>query len=80
MGYLHKPVSQEELHGAFERLENLIDSEIVEMTVFEAGNQSPVLASIGSQVTTENINLNFGVSAVDIGQNRLPIPPAMMRL
>ncbi|UCD95390.1 MAG: hypothetical protein JSU69_04905, partial [Candidatus Zixiibacteriota bacterium] len=43
----------------------LIDSEIVTITVNEAGNQEPVLASIGAQSTTEGINLNFGVSAVD---------------
>ncbi|RLF79677.1 hypothetical protein DRN32_04605 [Thermococci archaeon] len=43
----------------------MIDSEIVTITVNEAGNQSPVLASIGTQTTTEGINLNFGVSAVD---------------
>ena len=41
------------------------DSEIVSITVNEAGNQLPVLAIIGSQSTTEGINLNFGVSAVD---------------
>jgi len=44
---------------------SLTNDEIVEITVLEAGNQSPILASIGSQSTTENINLNFGVSASD---------------
>ncbi|UCC44091.1 MAG: hypothetical protein JSU65_13420, partial [Candidatus Zixiibacteriota bacterium] len=43
----------------------LADSEIVTITVIEAGNQAPVLASIGSQSTTETVNLNFGVSATD---------------
>ncbi len=43
----------------------LIDSELVTITVNEAGNQEPVLASIGAQSTTENVNLNFGVSATD---------------
>jgi len=41
------------------------DSEVVAITVGEAGNQSPVLAAIGSQIVTENVNLNFGVSATD---------------
>jgi len=41
------------------------DSEIVAITVNDAGNQSPVLAAIGSRNTTENVNLNFGVSATD---------------
>jgi len=35
----------------------LADSEIVTVTVVEAGNQTPVLASIGPRSTTENINL-----------------------
>ena len=42
-----------------------VDTEVVTITVNEAGNQSPVLASIGAQSTTENVNLNFGVSATD---------------
>ena len=41
------------------------DSEIVSITVNEVGNQAPVLATIGAQTTTENINLSFAVSAVD---------------
>ncbi len=41
------------------------DSELVTITVNEVGNQLPVLASIGAQSTTENINLTFGVSATD---------------
>jgi len=43
-----------------------VDSEVVTITVIEAGNQPPVLASIGSQSTYENENLSFGVSATDI--------------
>ena len=41
------------------------DEEVVSVEVFDAGNQNPVLASIGSQSTTENINLTFAVSASD---------------
>jgi hypothetical protein len=44
---------------------SLSDSEVVTITVNEAGNQAPVLASIGSRSTTENINLNFIVTAGD---------------
>ena len=43
----------------------LSDSELVVITVLEAGNQAPVLAGIGSQGTTENVNLSFGLSATD---------------
>ncbi|MCH7879251.1 MAG: hypothetical protein IH914_08065, partial [candidate division Zixibacteria bacterium] len=43
----------------------LTDSEIVTITVLEAGNQSPALAAIGSQSVTEGANLNFGVLATD---------------
>ncbi|MCH7948619.1 MAG: tandem-95 repeat protein, partial [candidate division Zixibacteria bacterium] len=43
-----------------------VDSEVVTITVIEAGNQLPVLAAIGAQSTTENILLSFGVSATDI--------------
>ena len=42
-----------------------VDSEVVTIAVNEAGNQAPVLASIGSQSVTEGDNLNFGVSATD---------------
>ncbi len=42
-----------------------IDSEIVPITVLDAGNQAPVLAAIGPQSTTENIHLAFGISATD---------------
>ena len=44
---------------------SLVDSEQVVITVNEAGNQSPVLAAIGAQATTENVQLTFGVSATD---------------
>ncbi|MCP4588409.1 putative Ig domain-containing protein, partial [Pseudoalteromonas sp.] len=33
-----------------------VDTEIVTITVNEAGNQLPVLATIGAQSTTENVN------------------------
>ena len=36
-----------------------------EASVNEAGNQDPILATIGSQSATEGANLNFGVSAAD---------------
>ncbi len=43
----------------------LVDSEQVVITINEAGNQTPVLATIGTQSTTENVQLTFGVSATD---------------
>jgi len=43
----------------------LADTELVAITVNEAGNQAPVLAAIGPQTVTEGLNLNFGVSAAD---------------
>ncbi|MEE8404772.1 MAG: putative Ig domain-containing protein, partial [candidate division Zixibacteria bacterium] len=43
-----------------------VDSEVVTITVNDAGNQLPVLAAIGAQSTTENVLLSFGVSAIDI--------------
>jgi len=43
-----------------------VDSEAVTITVTEAGNRQPLLASIGAQSTTENVQLTFGVSATDI--------------
>jgi hypothetical protein len=42
----------------------LVDSEVVVITVTNT-NQSPVLAAIGPQTTTENINLHFVISASD---------------
>ncbi|MGH8016201.1 MAG: putative Ig domain-containing protein, partial [Candidatus Zixiibacteriota bacterium] len=44
---------------------SLVDTEIVTITVNEAGNQFPVLATIGPRNGTEGVNLNFGVSATD---------------
>jgi len=43
-----------------------VDSEVVAITVAEAGNQSPVLAAIGAKNTTENVLLAFATSATDI--------------
>ncbi|MGH8015915.1 MAG: putative Ig domain-containing protein, partial [Candidatus Zixiibacteriota bacterium] len=43
----------------------LVDTEIVAISVNEAGNQAPVLATIGSKNVNENVNLNFAVSAID---------------
>ncbi len=43
----------------------LVDSEVVDIVVIEAGNQIPVLTAIGAQATAEGLNLNFSVSAVD---------------
>ncbi len=42
-----------------------VDSEVVVITVDEAGNQPPVLDSIGPQIVVEGYNLNFIVSATD---------------
>jgi hypothetical protein len=42
-----------------------VDSELVSITVTEAGNQLPVLASIGPQLVQEGSNLNFAVSSTD---------------
>jgi len=43
----------------------LADTEVVAITVNEAGNQYPVLAAIGPQTVTEGYILNFGVAATD---------------
>jgi len=43
-----------------------IDSELVDITVNDAGNQPPVLAAIGPQTVAENSNLNFNISATDL--------------
>ncbi len=43
-----------------------VDSEVVTITVTEVGNREPILAAIGAQSTTENVNLAFAVSATDI--------------
>jgi len=42
------------------------DFELVSIVVTEGGNQLPILASIGTQTTNENVNLNFVISATDI--------------
>ncbi|MFH1701312.1 MAG: Ig-like domain-containing protein [Candidatus Zixiibacteriota bacterium] len=42
-----------------------IDSEIVQITVTDGGNQAPVLDPIGAQIVYENSNLNFEVTASD---------------
>jgi PKD repeat protein len=49
------------------------DSEIVAITVNDAGNQAPVLAAIGPKSVDENANLNFGVSATDADNNPLTL-------
>jgi len=41
------------------------DSEVVIITVQDAGNQAPVLAAVGPQAGTENVNLKFTVTASD---------------
>ena len=43
----------------------LADSEVVAITVIEAGNQAPVLATIGPRSVNEGANLTFGTSASD---------------
>ena len=43
----------------------LADSELVQVIVNDAGNQRPVLATIGPRSVTEGQNLNFGISATD---------------
>ncbi len=47
---------------------SLIDSEVVQITVTEAGNQAPVLDPIGSKTIAENSNLSFRVHASDPDQ------------
>ncbi len=44
---------------------SLADSEVVTITVNEAGNQRPVLAGIGTKITTEGQTLQFRISATD---------------
>ncbi len=44
----------------------LADSEVVAITVNEAGNQRPVLATIGPRSVTEGATLNFNASATDV--------------
>ncbi|MCX6831790.1 MAG: Ig-like domain-containing protein, partial [candidate division Zixibacteria bacterium] len=42
-----------------------VDSEVVTITVIDAGNQRPVLAAIGAKSVTEGLTLNFNDSATD---------------
>ncbi|MCK4857934.1 MAG: tandem-95 repeat protein, partial [candidate division Zixibacteria bacterium] len=42
-----------------------VDSELVFITISEAGNQAPVISPIGPQTVIEGDNLSFGVSATD---------------
>jgi hypothetical protein len=42
-----------------------IDSEVVEITVNEEGNQAPILDPIGDQIVYENTNLNLTITASD---------------
>jgi len=44
-------------------------SELVDITVNDAGNQAPVLDSIRSQTIAEGSNLNFNISASDVDGN-----------
>ncbi|HKZ21834.1 MAG TPA: SBBP repeat-containing protein, partial [candidate division Zixibacteria bacterium] len=44
---------------------SLLDSEVVQITVTEAGNQAPVLDSVGSKNVAEGSNLTFRVHASD---------------
>ncbi|MCI0596191.1 MAG: Ig-like domain-containing protein, partial [candidate division Zixibacteria bacterium] len=44
---------------------SLADSEVVTITVFDAGNQAPVLAPIGAKSVDEGQNLTFRFSATD---------------
>src|SRR5574341_1581091 len=43
----------------------LADTEIVIITVNEAGNQLPILATIGAKAVDEGVLLSFGVTASD---------------
>jgi hypothetical protein len=42
-----------------------VDSELITIVILEAGNQAPVLASIGARTATEGVPLTFTVSASD---------------
>ena len=44
---------------------SLADSEVVAITVNEAGNQRPVLAAIGPKSVAENATLDFTTTASD---------------
>ncbi len=49
----------------------LVDSEIVAITVIDAGNQRPVLATIGNRAVQEGNTLQFRLSATD-GDGTIP--------
>jgi len=51
-----------------------VDSEVVNITINEVGNQWPVMANIGDQNTTENVRLQFAVEATD--DESLPVMTA----
>ena len=55
---------------------SLADSEIVAITVIDAGNQRPILAAIGPKSTNEGVNLNFITSATD-ADSTIPIMSAV---
>jgi hypothetical protein len=44
---------------------SLADTEVVSITVNDAGNQRPVLAAIGNRLVNEGVNLTFGVTATE---------------
>ena len=44
---------------------SLVDSEVVLISVTEAGNQTPLLTAIGPKTVSENVRLFFGVHATD---------------
>jgi len=44
---------------------SVVDSEVITITVAEAGNQEPELTYIGPKSTTENIQLTFVITATD---------------
>ncbi|MGB5138681.1 MAG: tandem-95 repeat protein, partial [Candidatus Zixiibacteriota bacterium] len=54
----------------------LADSEVVAITVNEAGNQRPVLAAIGTKSVNEDANLSFGTSAADV-DGAIPVMTAV---
>jgi PKD repeat protein len=45
---------------------SIVDTDIVRITVFEAGNQRPIIDPIGPRVVNEGQNLNFAVTAHDL--------------
>lgn len=43
----------------------LADTELVSISVNEAGNQRPILTTIGNRIVNEGLNLTFGVTATE---------------